>query len=603
MTAPRRRLAEAPPPRPSARSARCHLPAGSPLTSRPRVTRAAICRQEVHLPAARVQRVLPPDGKKFNHQPPERDACCHPTAKSSTISRLHTKRAATRRREVQPPVTSSGRVLLPIFIKVTSPVIVRGECRFLRDAAELVLREAVFSGCSRQEPVVRWRDPDHLRELLAPLKPGEQPASHDELLAAIREVITYSVKFGHPHFVNQLVSSVDPYGLAGQWTSDALNASVYTYEVAPVFTLLEMELLERMRRLVGFRSGDGLLCPGGSLANGFAINLARFRRLPGVKTDGLHGAPRLALFASEDAHYSVHKMAALLGLGEAGVVAVPVDAAGRMDAGRLDALVRRAAAGGALPFMVVATAGTTVLGAFDPLPAVADVCEQHSLWLHVDAAWGGGLLLSSQHRHQLLGIDRADSVTWNPHKLLGAPLQCSALLVRDPDILGDCHSRRAPYLFQRDKFYDSRYDLGDRHLQCGRRNDVFKFWLMWKAKGTLGLEKHVDALVDAGRQFAAKVRARPAFSLVTEPHFVNVCFWFVPPRLRAAPRPADYDQQLHQVAPALKERMMRKGSMMMNYQPLRAWPNFFRFVVQNSGVTHDDLDYFLDELELLGSDL
>lgn len=104
------------------------------------------------------------------------------------------------------------------------------------------------------------------------------------------------------------------------------------------------------------------------------------------------------------------------------------------------------------------------------------------MWLHIDAAWGGGLLFSQKHRAKLNGIERANSIVINPHKLLAVPQQCSMLLVRNKDILHKCFSRGAEYLFQKDKHYDKSYDVGDKYVQCGRKCDVFKFWFMWKAK-------------------------------------------------------------------------------------------------------------------------
>lgn len=196
----------------------------------------------------------------------------------------------------------------------------------------------------------------------------------------------------------------------------------------------------------------------------------------------MHALPRLAVFTSEDAHYSVVKMATLMGLGSENVRLVRADARGRMDATHLEELVTAAREEGLHPLMVSATAGTTVLGAYDPVEALADACRRHNMWLHVDAAWGGGALMSRRRRHLLRGVHRADSVTWNPHKLLAAPQQCSTFLTRHPAVLSAAHSAHAAYLFQPDKFYDTRYDTGDKHVQCGRRADVLKFWFMWKAK-------------------------------------------------------------------------------------------------------------------------
>ncbi|CAB3379000.1 Hypothetical predicted protein [Cloeon dipterum] len=478
---------------------------------------------------------------------------------------------------------------------------------FLKDVLTLVLDEAVFKANRRGEPVIRWRLPQELLSLID-VQTRDQPASHEELLAAIKATIDFSVKTGHPMFINQLYSGLDPYGLAGQWVTDALNPSSYTYEVAPVFTTMEEAVLQNMRALLGYPDGrgDGIFCPGGSLANGCAMNLARFKAFPSVKTEGLHGLPRLVLFASEDAHYSIHKMAALEGLGEAAVRSVTCDSQGRMDLKALEAEIQVAKRDGVHPFMVVATAGTTVLGALDPLSAIADVCSTHGLWLHVDAAWGGGLLFSKEHRHLLAGIERADSVAWNPHKLLAVPQQCSTLLVRHEGLLKACHGRDATYLFQKDKFYDHNLDPGDKYIQCGRRVDVFKFWLMWKGKGSLGLGKHVDAIMELSRFLIEELKKRAdRFKLVLEtPNFVNVSFWYLPQSIRNLdPSTQIYRNKLQSVAPKIKEGMMKAGTMMLGYQPLRQWPNFFRFVTQNSGMTKQDVIFMLDEIERLGDNL
>lgn len=130
---------------------------------------------------------------------------------------------------------------------------------------------------SGEERVVEWVDPCDLRSVVD-LSLTAEGVNHEELLTLTRDIIKYSVKTGHPHFVNQLFSSLDPYGLLGQWLTDALNPSVYTYEVSPVFSLMEEDVLREMRAIIGWHSGEGLFCPGGSMANGYAINLARHHR-------------------------------------------------------------------------------------------------------------------------------------------------------------------------------------------------------------------------------------------------------------------------------------------------------------------------------------
>lgn len=198
----------------------------------------------------------------------------------------------------------------------------------------------------------------------------------------------------------------------------------------------------------------------------------------------------------------------------------------------------------------------------------------------------------------------ADSVAWNPHKLLAAGLQCSALLLRDTsNLLKRCHGSQASYLFQQDKFYDVALDTGDKVVQCGRRVDCLKLWLMWKAQGGQGLEWRIDQAFALTRYLVEEIKKREGFELVMEPEFVNVCFWFVPPSLRGKKESPDYSQRLSQVAPVLKERMVKKGTMMIGYQPHGTRANFFRMVVANPILVQADIDFLLGELERLGQDL
>lgn len=474
---------------------------------------------------------------------------------------------------------------------------------FLREALQVLLEEAVRKGTDVTQKVCDWKEPPELRELLdLELRERGEPAGR--LLGRCRDVVRYSVRTGHPRFFNQLFSGLDPHALAGRVLTEALNTSPYTYEVAPVFVLMEEVVLAKLRELVGWSSGDGVFSPGGSFSNIYAMNVARFHRFPASRREGARALPRLVLFASRESHFSIQKGAALLGIGTDNVRPVGTDERGKMIPEELEKEIGRAKAEGAEPFFVCATAGSTVLGAFDPLGAIAHLCRRHGLWFHVDAAWGGSALLSGQHRHLLAGIERADSVAWNPHKMLAVGLQCSALLLRDASgLLQRCHGAAAPYLFQPDKFYDVTYDTGDKTPQCGRRVDAFKLWLLWKAVGTEGLARRVQRAFACTRYLAQEMKRRDGFQLVLEPEFINLCFWFVPPSLRGREGSPDYWSRLGKVAPAIKERMMRKGSMMVGYQPHGAKVNFFRQIVTNPAVTKDDLDFFLDEIERLGWDL
>lgn len=169
----------------------------------------------------------------------------------------------------------------------------------LRAVFGVVVDEAIQKGTSASQKVCEWKEPEELKQLLD-LELRSQGESQEQILERCRAVIRYSVKTGHPRFFNQLFSGLDPHALAGRIITESLNTSQYTYEIAPVFVLMEEEVLRKLRALVGWSSGDGIFCPGGSISNMYAVNLARYQRYPDCKQRGLRTLPPLALFTSKE---------------------------------------------------------------------------------------------------------------------------------------------------------------------------------------------------------------------------------------------------------------------------------------------------------------
>lgn len=214
-------------------------------------------------------------------------------------------------------------------------------------------------------------------------------------------------------------------------------------------------------------------------------------------------------------------------------------------------------------------------------------------------------MFSQKHRHpRLTGIERADSVTWNPHKLMGTTLQCSTFHTKHDGLLEECNRMRAEYLFMKDKFYDTQYDTGDRVIQCGRHNDVFKLWLQWRSRGDCGFEKRVDRLMELTCYEVEQLKKRSdKFYLLLEPEFVNVCFWYIPKRLRAVPHDKEKEEALGLICPRIKARMMKHGTLMVGYTRDGKVPNFFRSIISQEAITEQDIEFMLDEIDRLGEDL
>ncbi|XP_042202548.1 glutamate decarboxylase 1-like [Callorhinchus milii] len=479
--------------------------------------------------------------------------------------------------------------------------------QFLMEVVEIILNY-IRKTFDRTSKVLDFHYPHQLLEGLDGfnLKVSDHPEPLEQLLVDCRDTLKYGVKTGHPRFFNQLSTGLDIIGLAGEWLTAAANTNMFTYEIAPVFIIMEDILLKKMFEMIGWSQAeaDGVFSPGGTISNLYSQLVARYKRFPEVKTQGAANLPRLVLFTSELSHYSIKKAAAVLGIGTDNVILVKCDERELIPA-ELEAKICAAQQKGFVPFYVNATAGTTVYGAFDPLSEIADLCEKYSLWMHVDAAWGGGLLMSRKHCYKMKGIERANSVTWNPHKIMGIPLQCSAILIQEKGLLQGCNKMSAEYLFQTDKQYNMSYDTGDKTIQCGRHVDVFKFWLMWKAKGTLGFEKQINRCLELADYLHSKLKCRADFKLVFEekPEHTNVCFWYIPPSLRGMPENTERNKKLHQIAPKIKAQMMDTGLTMVGYQPQGDRVNFFRMVISNPATNKSDVDFLIDEIVRLGEDL
>jgi len=475
---------------------------------------------------------------------------------------------------------------------------------FLHKVVDILLDHITIQN-DRNTKVIDFQNPEQLRSVID-LSIPEEPLPLDQLIVDCRDTLKHQVKTGHPRFFNQLSCGLDVTSLAGEWLTATANTNMFTYEIAPVFILMEHECLKKMREIIGFTGGDSILAPGGSVSNMYALMIARHKLFPQHKKYGMRAIKgQLIMYTSQHHHYSIKGGASAIGLGTDNCVQVMCDERGRMIPEEFEKRVLKDKAEGSLPFFVNCTAGTTVFGAFDPIDAIADICERHGIWLHIDAAWGGGLLMSSQHRHKFQGIERADSVTWNPHKLLGTLLQCSTLHLKEEGLLISCNQMSADYLFQTDKCYDCSYDTGDKVIQCGRHNDIFKFWLQWRSRGMKGFERQINRLMELTQYQVAKMKAMPEkFHLITpEPECTNVSFWYVPKRLRDEKKDHYWEDELGKCTSIIKGRMMKKGSMMVSYQPLGRIPNFFRSIISNQAQTEEDIDFMLEEIDALGCDL
>jgi len=222
----------------------------------------------------------------------------------------------------------------------------------------------------------------------------------------------------------------------------------------------------------------------------------------------------------------------------------------------------------------------------------------------VDACWGGHCLLSRKYRHLMKGCELFDSVAWTATKCLGLPQQCAAIVIKEKHVLNRCNAMGKDYLFHEHK--EKEWDLGEKTLNCGRRNDALKLWIAWKVAGDLGMEETVDHAFDQAEYITKKIlQQNDKFKMVKEkPESLNVCFWFIPPSARNLPEGPEKAEKLGSATSHIRKKMQQEGKMLTNYSDLPGIPgHFFRHITCNPGANHEDMDFVLSEIERLGSDL
>jgi len=302
-------------------------------------------------------------------------------------------------------------------------------------------------------------------------------------------------------------------GFLGESLVAGLNPQIATLARSQLASKIEIETLRWIGERVGWPGAfNGTFTSGGNEANFSALALALAWKFPGVIEDGVAsivGSP--LAYASAESHHSLDKSAGLLGIGRKALRRVSVNAQLQLDPVALDNAIAADLLAGRKPFCVVATAGTTSSGIIDELPAIAEVCRRHSLWLHVDGAYGASLVFSDQHRHLVRGIELADSITIDPHKWLAVPFVAGVILTRRPEILERAFAVPAPYMPKAAGAVLP--DNSKISTQWTRRMNAMKLWLTFKVHGRKAYEEHIDRQMKLARGFAGWVERSDHFEL------------------------------------------------------------------------------------------
>src|ERR1700688_3342215 len=425
---------------------------------------------------------------------------------------------------------------------------------------------------------------DYLRDVerfpvLSPTQPGavrrELPAAPprngepiETVLADVEELlIPATPHWQSPGFMAYFASSGSGPGILGETLAAAFNVNAMLWRTAPAATELEHIALDWLRQMVGLPTPlFGVINDTASSSTLYALAAARETlsdlRIRELGMAGRPELPRLRYYASTEAHSSVEKAGIVLGIGRDALRRIPVDARFRMDPVALRQAIHEDIAGGIRPFAVVATVGTTSTTSVDPIPAIAGVCEQHGLWLHVDAAYGGAAAIAPELRWVLDGADRADSIVVNPHKWLFTPIDCSVLWTRRPDVLRDAFSLVPEYLTTTDGSEQNAPNLMDYGTSLGRRMRALKLWMVIRHFGTDGLAQRILEHCAYASVVARWIEGEDDFELLAPAPLSVVC-------LRAHPPGLDDPGTLNALNQRIVGRINTAGQFFVSHTKLR----------------------------------
>lgn len=399
-----------------------------------------------------------------------------------------------------------------------------------------------------------------------------------------------AIYFHHPRYLAHLNCPVVIPAVLGEAVLSAVNSSLDTWDQSAGGTLIERKLIDWTNERIGLGpAADGVFTSGGSQSNLQALLLAREEAKPGG--EGWEGEGtradlgRLRIFASEASHFSVKKSAKLLGLAPDAVVSIPVDHDKRMQTVALAHELERCRQDGLVPMAVVATAGTTDFGSIDPLPEIAELCSQFGAWMHVDAAYGCGLLTSLKNRDRIDGIERADSVTVDYHKSFFQPVSSSAVLVRDATTLRHA-TYHAEYLNPRRMVQERIPNQVDKSLQTTRRFDALKLWMTLRVMGADGIGELFDEVCDLAAEGWKLLAADPRFDVVVQPSLSTLVYRYIP---AAVTDPAEIDRANLYARKAL----FASGDAVVAGTKVGG-RHYLKFTLLNPETTTDDITAVLD---------
>ena len=439
-----------------------------------------------------------------------------------------------------------------------------------------------------EKPVFPDVEPRLLTQLFDEPLP-RQGETADQVLAEVEEkLLPYSTHVGHPGYMGLITPSPNPVGVIGDFLCSALNQNVGTYSVGPAAVAMERRVVRWLTDLCGYGpAAGGNLTSGGLMANFIGLKLARdWATGDRAQHDGLSG--KWAVYVSEERHVSVDKAVDAVGLGRNGLRPLPTDDHFQVRLDALESAIANDKARGIRPMCIVGIFGSTNTGAVDDIRALRAIADREHMWLHADAAYGGGMLLSNLSPMRDRGLELADSITIDPHKWFYAPLDAGAILVKDERRLTASFGMKPSYLTDEMEGADQRYQYYVHGFEQSRRFRGLKVWMSFKRYGTEQIGEWIDNNIRQARHLYKLVAERPDFEAATEPPMSAICV-----RWRKGDLSEAESKKLHAAA---VERVEKSGKFWISTTELKG-KTWFRINPVNFRTRTEHMEQLLALLE------
>lgn len=445
---------------------------------------------------------------------------------------------------------------------------IKEDLELFNQLAEAFLQEEV------KNPISQYIEPNKVKENID-IRLEEKGMIDQKFKESLKELILKSPKSSSRLFFNQLFGGRHSKAVLGDLLAVMLNNSMATYKIAGPLVAVEKEILLQIYDLIGYVNSPGGTFPtGGSMSNFMSLIMARDKIDLNIKELGI--SQKLVAYTSENAHYSLSKNASFSGIGRSNIRYITSQEDGKINIKEFERQVNIDVDKGLIPFYLNATAGTTVLCAFDDIEKLAPICKKHNIWLHLDGAFGGGVIFSKKYKHLVSGINLTDSFCFNAHKTLGAPLSTSILAVKDKNHLYNSFNNDANYLYQT---HNEEFNLGQTSFECGRRNNSLKMWTMWKAIGTQGIADVIEREFELAELARNYVINNPDYKLYSFEESLSICFSY-----------KDFDSE------DLCTKLYEQNALMVGFGVFKN-KTFVRLVIVNCENTKNDILEFFRVLE------